>query len=168
MKILWINCELLHPLDKGGKIRTCEMLKHLKQDYDVTYLTFEDPSHTPEAVDRANEYCHRLIRTPRQVSRKFSLRFYIELLLNLVSRLPFVLQRYKSKAMQAAIERELAEFEYDVVVCDFLVTTVNFGKPPDATWILFQHNVESLIWQRHFEVEKNRLRKIYFFNQWKK
>ena len=43
MKILWINCELLHPLDKGGKIRTCEMLKHLKQDHDVTYLTFEDP-----------------------------------------------------------------------------------------------------------------------------
>lgn len=168
MKILWINCELLHPIDKGGKIRTCEMLKHLKQIHEVTYLTFDDGSRTADAVERANEYCHRLIRTPLKISRSFSVRFHFELLLNLVSRLPFVLQRYRSRAMQAAIERELSENEYDVVVCDFLVTTVNFRKRPSATWILFQHNVESLIWQRHFEVENNRLKKIYFQHQWKK
>ncbi|PYT04186.1 MAG: hypothetical protein DMF60_16110 [Acidobacteria bacterium] len=168
MKILWINCELLHPLDKGGKIRTCEMLEHLKQDHDVTYLTFEDPSHTPEAIERAGQYCDRLIRTPRRISRKFSVRFYFELLMNLLSPLPFVLQRYRSKSMQDAIEDELSASDYDVVVADFLVTSVNFRKRPNATWLLFQHNVESLIWQRHFEVEKNMLKKLYFYNQWKK
>src|SRR5258705_11767427 len=107
MKILWINCELLHPLDKGGKIRTCEMLKHLKQGHDVTYLTFEDPSHTPEAIKLSNEYCHRLIRTPRRISKKFSVRFYFEVLINILSPLPFVLQRYRSKSIQQAIDYEL-------------------------------------------------------------
>lgn len=168
MKILWLNCELLHPIDKGGKIRTCEMLKCLKQDHDVTYLTFANPTDTPEATEKAGEYCHRLIRAPRRTSRKFSARFYFDVLMNLASPLPFVLKRYRSRAMQAAIERELSESVYDVVVCDFLVTSVNFQKRPDATWILFQHNVESLIWQRHFEVEKDKMKKIYFHNQWKK
>jgi glycosyltransferase involved in cell wall biosynthesis len=168
MRILWINCELLFPLDKGGKIRTCEMLKHLKRNHDVTYLTFTDPTQTPDAIELSSEYCHRLIRTPRTVSRKFSLRFYFELLINLLSPLPFVLKRYRSKHMQEAIKSELSAGEYDVVVADFLVTSVNFKKRPDVTWILFQHNVETLIWQRHFEVEKNKLKKLYFYIQWKK
>ena len=27
MRILWLKTELLHPVDKGGKIRTFQMLK---------------------------------------------------------------------------------------------------------------------------------------------
>jgi len=31
MNILWVKTELLHPLDKGGKIRTFHMLRELKR-----------------------------------------------------------------------------------------------------------------------------------------
>ena len=30
MHILWVKSELLHPLDKGGRIRTYEMLRRLR------------------------------------------------------------------------------------------------------------------------------------------
>ena len=39
MRILWLKTELLHPVDKGGKIRTYQMLKHINRLHDVTYLT---------------------------------------------------------------------------------------------------------------------------------
>ena len=31
MRILWLKTELLHPVDKGGRIRTYQMLKELKK-----------------------------------------------------------------------------------------------------------------------------------------
>jgi len=32
MRILWLKTELLHPVDKGGKIRTYQMLKEMKKE----------------------------------------------------------------------------------------------------------------------------------------
>ena len=42
MHILWLKTELLHPVDKGGKIRTYHMLKAFKREHRVTYLTLDD------------------------------------------------------------------------------------------------------------------------------
>ena len=42
MHILWIKTELLHPVDKGGKIRTYQMLRALAKDHQVTYLCLDD------------------------------------------------------------------------------------------------------------------------------
>ena len=51
MRILWLKTELLHPVDKGGKIRTYNMLKALKRDCHITYLTLDDGT----ADDKARE-----------------------------------------------------------------------------------------------------------------
>ncbi|MBO0800574.1 MAG: hypothetical protein J2P31_17275, partial [Blastocatellia bacterium] len=61
MRILWLKTELLHPVDKGGKIRTYYMLKELKRDHQITYLTLDDGSAAPDARERAAEYCHELV-----------------------------------------------------------------------------------------------------------
>ncbi len=49
MHILWLKTELLHPVDKGGKIRTYQTLRHLKAAHRVTYLTLDDGSAAPDA-----------------------------------------------------------------------------------------------------------------------
>ena len=46
MKILWLNAGLLLPLDKGGKLRTWHLMRHLAARHDITYLSFSDPSQT--------------------------------------------------------------------------------------------------------------------------
>ena len=53
MRILWLKTELLHPVDKGGKIRTYNMLKELKRDHHVTYLTLDDGSADDKALEQA-------------------------------------------------------------------------------------------------------------------
>ncbi|MDZ7631444.1 MAG: hypothetical protein U5K74_08870 [Gemmatimonadaceae bacterium] len=50
MHILWIKTELLHPVDKGGRIRTYQMLRALARQHEVTYLTLDDGTAAPDAV----------------------------------------------------------------------------------------------------------------------
>jgi sugar transferase (PEP-CTERM/EpsH1 system associated) len=168
LKILWLKSELLHPVDKGGKIRTYQMLKHLKRDHEVTYLALATRRDAPESFELASEYSHKLITIDWQEREKFSAGFYLDLGLNLVSPLPYALQKYRSTAMRRAIEREINRNQYDVVVCDFLVPSVNFKPRAAIASVLFQHNVESLIWQRHYETQKNPMKKALFRNQWRK
>src|SRR5262245_20733925 len=117
MHILWLKTELLHPVDKGSKIRTYHMLKELKRQHRIPYLTIDDGAAAPDAAERATEYCHELITVLHQTSAKFSARFYAELAQNLVSPLPYFMKKYESAAMRVAIEQRLAKGDVDVLVC---------------------------------------------------
>jgi hypothetical protein len=64
MRVLWLKTELLHPLDKGGKIRTYHMLRGLRGHAHVTYLTLADGSASLDASGRAREYCDELLTVP--------------------------------------------------------------------------------------------------------
>lgn len=168
MHILWLKTELLHPVDKGGKIRTYHMLKELKRNHRVTYLALDDGTAAPDAAESATEYCHELIVVPHQTSAKFSARFYAELAQNLVSPLPYFVKKYESAAMRAAIEQRLGKGDVDVLVCDFLNPSINLPERVNCATLLFQHNVEARIWQRHYEVQTQPLKKAYLKGQWEK
>ena len=44
MRILWLKSDLLLPLDKGGKLRTWHLLRHLTAWHDITYEALQaDP-----------------------------------------------------------------------------------------------------------------------------
>src|SRR6185312_11063277 len=167
MRILWLKTELLHPVDKGGKIRTYQMLKELKQDHQITYLTLDDGTAAPNARDLATEYCHELICIPHQQRKKFTPGFYAELGLNLISNLPYAISKYASKAMRSRIAELTATRDYDVVICDFLAPAVNLPRQLPCPTILFQHNVEAMIWKRHAEVQSNPLKRTYLSGQWR-
>jgi hypothetical protein len=168
MRILWLKTELLHPVDKGGRIRTYQMLRELKREHHVTYLTLDDGTAAPDAAERATEYCHELVRIPFRTRAKFSAGFYAELAGNLVSSLPYFLTKYRSAEMRNRVRSCVAGGDFDVIVCDFLMPTVNLpAKLPCAT-VLFQHNVEAMIWKRHYEVQQNALKKMYLRGQWRK
>ena len=168
MRILWLKTELLHPVDKGGKIRTYHMLKELKRDHKITYLTLDDGTAGKDARDLANEYCHELICIPHQQRQKFTTGFYAELALNLVSNLPYAISKYRSAGMRRRVEQLTKEKQYDVVVCDFLAPAVNLPRTLSCPTVLFQHNVEAMIWKRHSEVQANQLKHLYLYGQWRK
>jgi hypothetical protein len=87
--MLWLKTELLHPLDKGGRIRTYQMLRHLVRDHRVTYLTLDDGHRDTNAVERAGEYCTDLIRVPTRTASRRTPQFYWQLARNLASSLPY-------------------------------------------------------------------------------
>lgn len=168
MRILWLKTELLHPVDKGGRIRTYHMLKELKREHHVTYLTLDDGSAAPDARARATEYCHELVCVPHHTRPKFSAGFYVELAENMVSPLPYFIKKYQSDFMRREIMRLTDNGDFDVVVCDFLHPSVNMPDGVPCATVLFQHNVEAMIWKRHYEVQMNPIKKAYLYTQWRK
>ena len=168
MHILWLKTELLHPVDKGGRIRTYQMLRALKQEHRITYLALDDGTAAPDAAAKADEYCHELVRVPFAPARKGSPAFYLDLARNLVSPLPYAVARYQSGAMRRAIVEAVRRKHVDVVVCDFLAPSVNVPGELGVPAVLFQHNVESMIWERHAQVATGAVRKWYMGEQWRR
>lgn len=168
MRILWLKTELLHPVDKGGRIRTYHMLKELKRHHHITYLALNDGTAAVDARERATEYCHQLISIPHHSRAKFTPGFYVDLTRNLLTRLPYFIMKYESAEMRRQISEHAARGEVDVIVCDFLMPSVNLPHVLPCATVLFQHNVEAMIWKRHFEIQKNPLKKVYLHEQWRK
>jgi glycosyltransferase involved in cell wall biosynthesis len=166
MRLLWLKTNLLHPVDTGGKIRTYFMLRELKQHHHVTYLALDDGTAARDAVERAAEYCHDLIRVPHRTASKFSLRFFAELARNIASPLPYAVEKYRSAEFGRRIAQE--QDTADVVVCDFLFPSVNVPERLSRPSVLFQHNVEALIWRRHADTKNSRLLRRLFLMQWRR
>lgn len=168
MKILWLKTELLHPVDKGGKIRTYHMLKELKRHHHITYLTLDDGTADPDALEKAKEYAHEAITVPHRVTPKFGVRFYWELIANLFSPLPYFISKYRAQAMTRKISEVLKEDRHDILICDFLQSSINLPEAISIPSLLFQHNVEAMIWKRHADVATNPIKKAYLESQWKR
>ncbi len=168
MHILWIKTELLHPVDKGGRIRTYQMLRALARQHEITYLTLDDGTAAPDAVAKATEYCARVEVVPFAPAAKGSFAFYAALLGNLVSPLPYAVARYEVPALRSRLRALCAARQIDVVVCDFLAPSINVPDDLGVPVVLFQHNVEAMIWERHAQVATHPLKKAYMSEQWRR
>src|SRR6266567_1617584 len=168
MHILWLKTELLHPVDKGGKIRTYNMLRELKRKHQITYLALDDGMADDNARRLASEYCHELLSIPHHQVKKFSPGFYLELAFNLTSTIPYFMKKYESSQMRREIGRLIRSAPFDILVCDFLMPSINVPDDLSCATLLFQHNVEALIWKRHYEIATNPIKKAYLYGQWRK
>jgi sugar transferase (PEP-CTERM/EpsH1 system associated) len=168
MHILWIKTELLHPVDKGGRIRTYQMLRELCREHRVTYLALDDGAGGAEALARASGYCHEVVTVPFRSRGKRTAGFYWELLCNVASPLPYAVAKYRSAELTRALERLVASHEVDVIVCDFLFPSLNVPNGLGVPVVLFQHNVEAAIWERHAQVAAHPVTRWYMREQWRR
>jgi len=166
MHIVWIKTELLHPVDKGGRIRTYQMLRALARQHEITYLTLDDGTAAPDARAKATEYCAHVDVIPFTPPQKGSLAFYTALIGNLVSPLPYAIARYEVPALRKRLHAICALRRVDVVVCDFLAPSINVPDDLGVPVVLFQHNVEAMIWERHANVATHPVKKAYMREQW--
>jgi sugar transferase (PEP-CTERM/EpsH1 system associated) len=168
MKLLWLNAGLLLPLDKGGKLRTWHVMRHLAARHDITYLSFADASQTE--ADRAGmrEVCSTLLTIPRTDPGKGTWRFYADAAGYVVDRAPYAVAKYRSDAYRAELERLIAAERYDAIICDFLPPVVNLPARLPCPTIVFTHNVESEIWRRHAEQATNPMSRFMLTQQWQR
>ncbi len=159
MRILWVKSDFLHPTTRGGQIRTLEIVKRLHARHEVHYIAYDNPSQ-PEGLRRAGEYCSRAYPVRLDVPPRRSLGFVAQLAGNLTSSMPLSLSRYCSPAMRDQIASVRSSQQFDSVVCDFLAPAPNFADMSGV--VLFQHNVESMIWRRHVEQAPDPVRRAYF------
>ena len=162
MKILWVKTDFLHPTTRGGQIRTLGMLRQLHKHHEVHYVAFDDPGN-PEGLRRSSEYSTHAYPVPHQIVSKRSPRFALQLLEGLFSQYPVAGMRYRSEAMRDIVSRLTSEHSFDAKICDFLAPCINI--PEMRGWVLFQHNVETVIWERHAQSGRTPLHRAYFAQQ---
>jgi len=159
MKILWVGTGFLHPTVRGGQIRTLEMLKQLHRRHEIHFAALADPRQ-PEGPARSAEYCVRAYPVTFRNPQPRSPLFWCQLARGLASPLPTAVFRWRSARMRGLLTRLLEQERFDHVVCDFLTPAVNLPRHHEC--ILFQHNVEMLIWRRLAENAPTPLRRAYF------
>lgn len=166
MQILWLNAGLLLPLDKGGKLRTWHLMRHLAQRHDITYVSFADPSATEADREGMREVCRELHVVPRTDPAKGTPAFYLDAARRVFDRLPYAVAKYRSTAFAERVRTLLDTGRFDLVVCDFLFPAVNMPDALPCPSVIFTHNVEAEIWRRHYERQGDPIRRSLYRQQW--
>ena len=159
MKILWVCPFFLHPTNRGAQIRTLGTLKELHKRHEVHFAALCDPANI-EGPQRSSEYSSRHISVEHSTPNRGSLKIIPQLVKSITSPVPLAVFRFASKRLQRKIESLIAAEHYDCIVCDFLAAAPNLTDLGQC--VLFQHNVETTIWQRHVEQTKSPLKRAFF------
>ena len=168
MRILWLNAGLLLPLDKGGKLRTWHLLRHLSRRHDISYLSFSEPSQNAADIHGMGEVASEVVTIPRTDPPKGTLRFYTDAAGYLLDPAPYAVAKYRAGTYRDALERLVRDRRFDAVVCDFLPPIVNLPAALPCPAILFTHNVEAEIWRRHTENATNPVTRFLLGEQWRR
>lgn len=153
-RLLVLSPRFLFPLDQGGRIRTANTLRHMKGG--AFHITLLSP--VPEDAGRwateTDSVCDRFLSWP-QPSRSAPARA-----LSLASKLPVAAADDASALGSKVVAAALAEAP-DAILVDFPHAAVLLPPVLDVPAIIFTHNVEAEIFDRHAEVARGPMRLVW-------
>jgi polysaccharide biosynthesis protein PslH len=168
VKILWLNSGLLLPLNKGGRLRSWHLMRHLAARHDISYLSFTDPTQTAADREGMQAVASQLVTVPRNDPAKGTPRFYVDAAKYVFDGAPYAVAKYRSDAFRQQVAHLLSTGRFDALVCDFLPPVVNLPDHLPCPSILFTHNVESEIWRRHADHAANPATRFLLTQQWRR
>jgi len=160
MRILWVKPGKLLPLDTGGKLRTYNILRHLSKEYAVTYLSYYGADCDPRYEQEIVEHLPGTVSLHGAGPSTNGFERYLHYALRLPSSVPYSVSRFTAPNVRRWITDNVTAERFDVAVCDFLASTLNFPKSLAIPVILFQHNVESVLWRRRARVESKWMHRV--------
>ncbi len=168
MKILLTLRQPLYPADTGGKVRSLNIFSRLAKRTSIHAVSFADP-----VADAASiREMQRLFETYTPVfwreTKKYSPRFYKEIIANQFNRLPYFLAKCRHPHFRSTVEDLLAKEHFDILFSDFLQTAVPLLQCSFKPKVVFEHNVEFQLRKRKWQVEKHPLRKMVFGTEWRR
>jgi glycosyltransferase involved in cell wall biosynthesis len=162
LRILWVKAGKLLPVDSGGKIRSYNILRQLGRNHQVTLLSYyggrKDPAYDAEIQGELpgakTLFTAALDGGSLVQSLDYGLRIF--------QSAPFAVTKFTHRDVKRIVSKWLAEDRFDVAVCDFLSASLNFPDAPATPTILFQHNVETTLWQRMASGEANPVKRVAY------
>jgi len=166
MRLLWVKMGGLWPSTSGGRIRSLEILSCLSQRHEVTVLTTQGPDDDPDGLARRLPQC-RIISLPFVAPRLGSASFAVALARSWLSSLPVDLWKWQVRAIRDRVRTLVADEGVDLCVADFLVAVPNIPGSIRLPLVLFEHNVEYMIWRRLAALESG-WRRALLEIEWRK
>lgn len=168
LRVLFVAKRFPYPADTGGKIRTARLLEQLSKRLDITLISNVEPGKDDRYLTDVHKLCARFEPVPWRETRKGTPRFYAQVLRRLSSRYPVSVAGDYFPPLAKRIRACLARDRYDLLVCDFVQPSVNLDREIDCPVLLFQHNVESMIFERHARTAPNPWLRSFWRSQWRK
>jgi glycosyltransferase involved in cell wall biosynthesis len=167
MHIVWIKSDYIDPPDTGGKIRTYKLLQELNSRCHVTYVSLR--SGIESVSGETNwKWASRIVTFPFSEKKKSGPLFMLSVVAAMFSAKPYIVQKYVSPEIKYCQRQFLSSNvapakDGMILVCDFLEMTGNVDWSLPCPKVLFQHNVESVIWRRYSETTRNPIKRAYFW-----
>jgi glycosyltransferase involved in cell wall biosynthesis len=170
LHIVVVDEELPYPLDSGKRLRSFHLLSRLAPRHRITYLAHRnaDPAEARAATVAFRNVGIETILVNRSVPRKSGARFYLRLAANLLSPLPYSVATHRSRAMRQAVDDFAASHPVDLWHCEWTPYFEAVRHRAGERKLIMAHNVESQIWQRYYETERNLFKRAYIGLQWRK
>lgn len=168
MKILLTLRQPLYPADTGGKVRSLNIFSRLAKRASIHAVSFADPLVEAAPIQKMRGVFGSYTAVPWQETKKYSPKFYKELLTNQFSAVPYFLGKCCLPRFRSTVETLLAKEHFDLLFCDFLHTAAPLLGCSFTPKVVFEHNVEFLLRKRKWQVEKHPVRRMVFGAEWRK
>lgn len=154
-RLLFVSPRFLFPLDQGGKIRTANTLRGMKNGAFEIVLASPAPQGAGQYDAEIGGICDRFVSWPEPQAGLSAKALAV------FGALPIPVATDRSARGQAVVAGEL-DLRPDVVVVDFPHAMVLMppGRPPVPS-VMFTHNVEAEIFERHAEVARGPMRVLW-------
>jgi sugar transferase (PEP-CTERM/EpsH1 system associated) len=166
MRILWVKAGGLVPPDTGGRIRSYNILRELARLHSVTFFTFY-AAHANDQHPTLNQLFEEAISIPLSLPAPKSLGELLDYAPYLLTLQSYSLMKYCVPQVRRQLRSLLQRQNFDVIVCDFVFAAPAIPWDIRCPKVLFTHNVEAIIWKRHYEVARNLLWKALSWREWK-
>jgi glycosyltransferase involved in cell wall biosynthesis len=143
------------------------MIAELSQRHRVSLLTTRHPADEPQSLRARLPACERIDAIPYTLPKQGTAHFALAVARSWASPYPADLWRWRIAPVRARI-REWIKAGVDLCVADFLVAMPNLPTRTSVPIVLFEHNVEYMIWKRLYEVEKRPWRRALLGLEWRK
>jgi glycosyltransferase involved in cell wall biosynthesis len=168
MHILWAKMGGLWPSTSGGRVRSLQIVSELARRHQVTVVTTHGPGDDPDGLARELSHCHEVISIPFVAPKRGNAAFPGAVVRSWLSSYPVDLWKWRVPAMGAQIRSLLDSGAVDLCVADFLFAAANVPTSRSVPVVLFEHNVEYLIWQRLCALEASPWRRALLEFEWRK
>lgn len=162
MRILWVKAGKLLPVDTGGKIRSYNILTHLARTHSVTFLSYyggqKDAQYEAE-IKLELPGAETIYTSGLDGSTLAQSLDYLGRVLNPA---PFAVSKFTHPEVKRAVGSRIAARGFDVAVCDFLSASLNFPPTLATPTVLFQHNVETALWERMASTESHPVKRLAY------
>jgi polysaccharide biosynthesis protein PslH len=153
-RLLFVSPRFLFPANEGGKIRTSNILRQMKGGAFELILASPAPADAGNFAAAIGEVCDRFCSWPAEPVTR------LRRLLALPGAIPVAAATDRSAAGSAVIAAAIAEAP-DVVVVDFPHADVLMPRRIGRPSVLFTHNVEAEIFERHASLATGAWRHVW-------
>jgi len=168
MHVAVVDGDVSYPTTSGKRLRTLNLLLKAARRHQITYVgrCAADSDEARRAPGFLRDHGIEPILVFDPQPKKSGAAFCARAAANLWSGVPLTVAMHQSAAMRAAVSKLARQSRVDVWQVEWPPYLDMIGEAIPGPRVAVAHNVDTLLWRRYYETERNVFKKAFFGMQW--